>query len=97
MEVGNVFYTSAHKEKNLMESIMQSSGKHDWTGEQVRSAAFGGSAGGNFSAQHLIGNLGNDSANNLNEIVPMKLNFSNEELGESGMLAGGEDLMAPEL
>lgn len=79
-------YQSAFKEKNLGDSFLPSSAKighHEHTEQMIRSGA--GADYGHFSAEQMANLNLNDSsnhANNLQEIVPMKLNFSNEALGD---------------
>lgn len=58
-------------------------GHHEHTEQMIRSGA--GADYGHFSAEQMANLNLNDSsnhANNLQEIVPMKLNFSNEALGD---------------
>lgn len=83
-------YQSAFKEKNLGDSFLPSSAKlghHELTEQMIRSGA--GADYGHFSAERLANlnlndNCSDHQANHhhLQEIVPMKLNFSNEALGD---------------
>lgn len=55
--------------------------RHEWTGDQLRSAA--DFSNQQFSAQQVANLYLGDSHDNLQEIVPLKLNFSNEALAEN--------------